>query len=368
VRAHNQSGQSLVEFAIVVPLLLTALLVAVDFGRVYLGWVNLTNVARIGANFAATNPDAWNGTGDAAVQLRYRQLMARDATGIDCTLPSTLPAPTFMDSSYSVGSRVQVNLTCNFSLLTPLISSIIGDGAGNVTVGANAIFTIRYGSPDAAIVIGGGVPAPTPTTAPTPSAPPAATPTPAPTGSADPGATPGASSTPTTTSPPTVVVSFYGSPTSPDGSGGGPPGSVDENLIVGIPTLNVTFYNTTTGTNGQCTWDFGDGTRESRACSGSVSHSYTTRGLFSVTLDVDGWGAGRSNYVLVGCKVPAFAGVRRNEAANLWINAGFSSSNLTELPGDPGKEQNYKIGYQSLVGGLVNPSGGCSGAAVTVGP
>jgi hypothetical protein len=362
VRAHNQSGQSLVEFAIVVPLLLTALLVAVDFGRVYLGWVNLTNVARIGADFAAANPDAWNGSGNSAVQLRYRQLMARDATGIDCTLPSVLPQPSFVDSSYSVGARVQVDLTCNFSLLTPLISSIIGDGAGNVTVGANAVYTIRYGSPDAAIVIGGGVPAPTPTSAPTPSAPPDPTPTPGPTSSSDPNPTPGASSTPT--SPPSVVVSFYGSPTSADGSGGGPPGSTDENLIVGIRTLNVTFYNTTTGTNGQCSWDFGDGTRESRACAGSVSHSYTTRGLFSVTLDVDGWGAGRSNYVLVGCKVPSFSGVRKNDASGLWTGAGFASDHITELDGNG----NYKIGYQSVVGGLVNPPGGCSGATVTVGP
>ena len=361
---RKSAGQSLVEFAVVVPVLLIVLLMAVDFGRVYLGWVNLTNVARIGANFAAANPDAWNGTGDAAVQLRYRQLMARDATGIDCTLPSVFPQPSFVDASYSVGARVQVNLTCSFSLLTPLISSIVGDGAGNVAVGANALFTIRYGSPDAAIVIGGGVPAPTPTSAPTPSAPPAATPTPAPTSSSGPTPTPGASSTPS--APPTVVVSFYGSPTSADGSGGGPPGSTDENLIVGIPTLNITFYNTTTGANGQCEWDFGDGTKVSKACSGSVTHSYTARGLFSVTLEVDGWGAGRSNYVLVGCKVPSFSGVRRNEATAMWTGAGFASSNITLI--DVQGNGNYKIGYQSLVGGLVNPPGGCSGATVTVGP
>ena len=52
-------GQSLVEFAILAPVLLAILLIAVDVGRVYLGWVNLSNVARIGANFAAMNPSAW---------------------------------------------------------------------------------------------------------------------------------------------------------------------------------------------------------------------------------------------------------------------------------------------------------------------
>lgn len=364
VNSRRSSGQSVVEFAIVVPVLLTALLMAVDFGRVYLGWINLTNVARIGANFAAANPDAWQGSGDAAVQLRYRQLMARDATGIDCTLPSTLPAPTFVDSSYAVGSRVQVNLTCSFSLLTPLISSLVGDGAGNVNVAANALFTIRFGSPDAAIVIGGGVPAPTPTTAPTPTSGPGATPTPAPTGSSGPTPTPGASTTPAPTATAgSVVVSFYGSPTSADGSGGGPPGSTDENLIVGISTLNITFHNTTTGTQGNCTWTFGDG-GTSNACSETVTHSYTTRGTYSVTLLVDGQTVSRSNYVLVGCKVPSFSGVRKNDASGLWTGAGFDSDHITKLDGNG----NYKIGYQSLVGGLVNPPGGCSGATVTVAP
>ena len=57
----------------------------------------------------------------------------------------------------------------------------------------------------------------------------------------------------------------------------------------------------------------------------------------------------------------AFAGVRRNNAADIWAAAGFDRDNLTEMPGLPGKEANYKIGFQSLVGGLVNPSGGCSG-------
>jgi hypothetical protein len=355
-----------VEFAVVVPLLLTVLLMAVDFGRVYLGWVNLTNVARIGANFAATNPDAWQGGGDSAVQLHYRQLMARDAQGIDCTLPGTLPQPSFVDSSYAVGARVQVNLTCSFALLTPLISSIIGDGAGNLTVGANAVFTIRFGSPDAAIVIGGNAPSPAPTSAPTPSA--GATPTasPAPTATSGPTATPGASASaspvPSASTSPSVVVSFYGSPTSTDGSGGGPPGSTDENLIVGIPALSITFHNTTTGTQGNCTWMFGDG-GTSNACSGTVNHSYTTRGTYSVSLVVDGLTVTRSNYVLVGCKVPSFSGVRRNSADSLWSAAGFSGT-TTKLSGSG----NYKIGYQSLVGGLVNPLGGCSGATITVGP
>ncbi|MGH2463352.1 MAG: TadE/TadG family type IV pilus assembly protein, partial [Candidatus Limnocylindria bacterium] len=41
-------GQGLVEFAIILPFLMLVLLMAVDFGRVFFGWVGLANASRIG--------------------------------------------------------------------------------------------------------------------------------------------------------------------------------------------------------------------------------------------------------------------------------------------------------------------------------
>ncbi|MEX2547569.1 MAG: TadE/TadG family type IV pilus assembly protein [Chloroflexota bacterium] len=362
-------GQSLVEFAIFIPVLVTILLLAVDVGRVYLGWVSLSNVARIGANFAAQNPDAWEGSGNSTVQARYRTLMNKDATGIDCSLPSTLPAPTFMDSSpYELGSRVRVDLNCSFALITPFLSSVIGDGAGNVNVGSTAIFTIRTGSVDGAPISGEAV-TPTPSSTPTDTPTPTDAPTPTPTPTPDPAATPtpvGQTPEPTVAATPTLeprIVTFYGSSTSPDASGGGPPGSVDEDQIVGINPLNVLFEDTSVGPpKSVCLWDFGDG-ETGTSCGNQVSHIYTTRGTFTVTLTIDGVSYSRVNYVFVGCKVPAFAGVHKNSAATNWTNAGFSASNMSYLSGTG----NYKIGYQSLAGGLVNPQGGCS-ATITVGP
>lgn len=339
-------GQSLVELAITIPILITILLIGADVGRVYLGWVNLSNIARIGANFAAQNPNAWQGSGDATVKSRYQTLMRKDAAGIDCTLPATLPAPSFSGSDpYGLGSQVTVTLSCSFSLVTPFLSSLIGDGAGHLNVASSAVFTIRSGSVDG-VVIGDNVPTPTPTATAT------ASPTATPTNTPDPLATPGAP----------IVISFYGQSSSADASGGGPAGSPNENQIVGVNPLAVNFTDQSTGPpRGICEWDFGDGAT-SASCASSVSHTYTQQGTYTVTRMIDGVSGSRVDYVVVACKVPAFAGVRVNSAPSLWTGAGFSASNFTAQPGTG----NYKIGFQSLAGGLVNPTGGCSGATITV--
>src|SRR6476660_9797579 len=71
-RAKRSPGQSLVEFALVLPVILLLTLIALDFGRIYLGYINLQSMARIAANFASNNPDAWGATPDAAVQAKYK--------------------------------------------------------------------------------------------------------------------------------------------------------------------------------------------------------------------------------------------------------------------------------------------------------
>src|SRR6478752_572513 len=80
----SSRGQSLVEFAMVLPILLFLTLIALDFGRVYLGYINLQNMARIAANYAANNPDAWGSPADASVQTRYENQILQDASASNC--------------------------------------------------------------------------------------------------------------------------------------------------------------------------------------------------------------------------------------------------------------------------------------------
>ena len=67
---RGSRGQSMVEFALVLPVLLVLLMIATDFGRAYLGWVNLNRAAREAANYAAQNPRGWVGSGEAVIQAR----------------------------------------------------------------------------------------------------------------------------------------------------------------------------------------------------------------------------------------------------------------------------------------------------------
>ena len=191
-----REGQALVEFALLVPVLLVIMLMTLDFGHLFLGWVNLQNTARIGADFAATHPLAWDATNpDAAAQARYAQLISNDATTINCRMPSPIPTPTFPDGETTINGRAQVNLTCDFQVLTPIIGGIVGSP---LKLGAQAIFPIRAGIASIAPVI--PTPTPSPTATPTP------TPTPTPSSSA--GATPTPAPTP---KPPCVVPSMMGS-------------------------------------------------------------------------------------------------------------------------------------------------------------
>ena len=95
------------------PVLLFLTLIALDFGRVYLGYINLQNMARIAANYAANNPDAWGSPADAAVQTRYESQVLGDASASNCDLPvksgkPVVPDPVFVDGTGDgVGDRAR---------------------------------------------------------------------------------------------------------------------------------------------------------------------------------------------------------------------------------------------------------------------
>jgi hypothetical protein len=193
---HCARGQTLVELALVLPALLLIVLVAIDFGRVFFGYVVLTNASRIGANYAASHPTAWGTPGNATFQDEYEALILQDMDTANCALVGgTPPDPTFADgadtaapdTSTDVGDRVDVGLSCTFTPLTPIVSAVVGS---SVVLSANSEFAVRAGSVSGVPVPPPPTPGPTPTPTPTPVPGASPTPTPIPTPTPSPTPTP----------------------------------------------------------------------------------------------------------------------------------------------------------------------------------
>ena len=260
---RRSRGQSLVEFALVLPILLLLVLAAVDFGRVYLGYVNLQSLARIAANYAANNPTIdWTDGSNSKVQA-YSRLILDDATATNCTLEqdgagNNPPLPTYPTGT-DLGDTAEVRLTCQFGLITPIIKNIFG-GAGAIPVSAAAIFPVKSGGVAGIGVVGGG-------------------------------------------GPQIPLAEFIGSPTA------------------GTEPLTVAFTDQSTNAPTDWTWNFGDGNGSNDP---NPMHTYTAAGTYTVSLtaiNADGSTTRtRSSYIVVGAPSTAdFSGTPTSGNAPLIV-------------------------------------------------
>jgi Flp pilus assembly protein TadG len=128
VAARGERGQAVVEFALIVPLLVLLTMGMVDFGRIFYSYEGLANAAREGARYCALNPGNASGT-QSRVNGEVNGMVA-SVTASGCT-------------NQPKGQPVTVTVTAPFSLVTPLLCSIVTCGPGNtVTVGASATMVV----------------------------------------------------------------------------------------------------------------------------------------------------------------------------------------------------------------------------------
>lgn len=137
-------GQTLVEFALILPILALLTVMALDFGRVFFGWVALQNAARIAADSGAMTADEWADPSNTVVRTQYERTVTNDLQAINCEYAS-IPDPEFTDVDgdgdvYGHGDRVSVALDCQFAVLTPLAADIVG---GSVPLSADAHFRVH---------------------------------------------------------------------------------------------------------------------------------------------------------------------------------------------------------------------------------
>lgn len=105
-----ERGQSLVEFAMVLPLLLVIMFGIVDFGRVFFSWVTVTNATREGARIGSLGSDA------ATVETRVRDTAD--------TLDQAQLSIAVMGAGGASGSSIVVESDYDIDLITPLAGMI----------------------------------------------------------------------------------------------------------------------------------------------------------------------------------------------------------------------------------------------------
>ncbi len=150
------------ETALVLPILVLLLVMALDVGRVFFGWVALQNAARIGADYVAQNAGAWDGmpTAELAKRDRYAELIEADIRTINCDLVGGAPPDPAFPNYDGVGDGYEdrdyavVEIGCSFDLMTPLAENLVG---GPIALIAHEEFAIN-----GRIVQGTPVPPPPP--------------------------------------------------------------------------------------------------------------------------------------------------------------------------------------------------------------
>ncbi len=122
-RLSQRNGQSLVEMALLLPLLLVLSVVTIDLGRGVYYYSAIYNAAREGARYGIINPEDTTGINNAArrltVGLNQGQLHINP-----CECGKTCIAAT----SCPVGAKniIHVEVTYTFQLVTPLANLVLG--------------------------------------------------------------------------------------------------------------------------------------------------------------------------------------------------------------------------------------------------
>lgn len=264
---HRPRGQSLVELALILPVMMLLVAATLDLGRVFYSQITISGAAREGAMQAARTPTSF--VANTACNKTTNKVMCRVTNESNGSFVTVVPADVSLACSPScatgIGNMVTVTVQGRFALLTPLLAGFFGGTQLTLESSASAQIITE---PQIAVV-----PTPTPTPTPTP----APTPTPTPTPTATPVATPTPTPTPSPTPVPVCVkpvAQFVVNPTGGFRDKQNRPGTVfaftDQSL------------NMAAGCTPVWSWSFGDGSGASS--NQNPTYVYKQHGSFTVTL------------------------------------------------------------------------------------
>lgn len=127
-KGKSIKGQSLVEFALVLPVLLLLLLGIMEFGLMFSNKLTLVNAAREGARYGAVHHI------DSDFNAKVNSRIKSTAVGLNLT-----------DSQITVNvdntsGNISVKLTYGFTVLDPITSAIVGN---SIALSASAVMALE---------------------------------------------------------------------------------------------------------------------------------------------------------------------------------------------------------------------------------
>lgn len=136
LRGRSEGGQTLLEFALLVPVIVILIFGFVDVSRIYQSWVTLEGAAREGTRYAVTGrSDCDIADDDRMACIEYQTTQRAEAlTNNDDDLTVTVRSwdyPTYTDPATEgdAGEQcdaVEVQVDYDFTPSTPLASAIFG--------------------------------------------------------------------------------------------------------------------------------------------------------------------------------------------------------------------------------------------------
>ena len=138
-RRHDR-GQSLVEFALVLPILLILLLGILDFGRAVAAYNSVSNGARSGARVAIVDQDIT--AIEAAVESEAFGLPDVTVT-YDPNAEGVPACPAAGDCCPRIGCVIEVSVSTEYIPATPIFSQLVG----SITVSSQSQMPIERVNP-----------------------------------------------------------------------------------------------------------------------------------------------------------------------------------------------------------------------------
>ena len=144
IRRHFSTrtrGQSLVEFALILPVFMLFFAAVLDLGRIASAQIAVSNAAREGVFQAAVTPADFDSTkpcpADGKSNVVYCRIKLESSGGVSVAPTDVTVACNPTDCSTGIGHTVTVRVTGHFRLLTPLMAVFFG-GNQNVTFSGSA--------------------------------------------------------------------------------------------------------------------------------------------------------------------------------------------------------------------------------------